>query len=90
MGEKDQNDDDQLPLAPIDDNKIGSRPTCLKSNTQEFLFVISATTALAQEAFFTGLIVGLTAVIGHDLGMNISEIAWISAGCSSVIPSLFY
>ncbi|KAJ5427481.1 Major facilitator superfamily domain general substrate transporter [Penicillium cf. griseofulvum] len=80
MGEKSQHDlDDQLPLAPIDDHDIGSRPTCLKSNTQEFLFVISTATALAQESFFIGLTVGLTAVIGNDLGMTIAEIAWINS-----------
>jgi hypothetical protein len=31
--------------------------------TQEFLFVIATTIAFAQESFFTGLTVGLTAVI---------------------------
>lgn len=81
MGGKDQHAlDEQLP--PIGDRERGSRPICLKSTTQEFLFVLSTTIAFAQEAFFAGLTVGLTAVIGHDLGMNIAEITWISAGCS--------
>lgn len=89
MGEKHQHDlDDQQP--PAGDHKRGSRPICLKSTTQEFLFVIATTIAFAQESFFTGLTVGLTAVIGRDLDMTIAEITWISAGCSSVLPSLSY
>ena len=89
VGEKDQHvRHNQLP--PLDDHERGSRPICLKSTIQEFLFVISTTIAFAQESFFAGLTVGLTAVIGHDLGMSIAQITWITAGCSSVIPRLSY
>ncbi|OQE13654.1 hypothetical protein PENFLA_c045G01055 [Penicillium flavigenum] len=81
MGEKQQHDlGDQLP--PVGNHERGSRPICLKSTTQECLFVIATTIAFAQESFFTGLTVGLTAVIGRDLDMSIAEITWISAGCS--------
>ncbi|KAE8163038.1 major facilitator superfamily domain-containing protein [Aspergillus tamarii] len=81
MEEKNQHRlDGQLSL--VGDHGRGGRPVCLKSTTQEFLFVFSTTLALAQESFFAGLTVGLTAAIGHDLGMKVAEITWISAGCS--------
>lgn len=89
MEEKNQHRlDGQLSL--VGDHGRGGRPVCLKSTTQEFLFVFSTTLALAQESFFAGLTVGLTAAIGHDLGMKVAEITWISAGCSSVIPWPLY
>lgn len=57
-----------------------SRPVSLNTPIQECLFVLSTTVGFAQEAFFNGITVGLTALIGRDLDMNIAEIAWISAG----------
>ncbi|KAJ5753944.1 MFS multidrug transporter [Penicillium nucicola] len=47
---------------------------------QECLFVLTATMAVGQTSFFTGLVTVITASIGHELDMSSTEITWISAG----------
>lgn len=60
------------------------RPECFNSTFQECLFVLTATMAIGQISFFQGAIMGISAAIGRDLGMNAAEITWINAGCSYV------
>jgi MFS family permease len=64
-----------------------SRPACFSSTVQECLFVLTTTMAIGQSSFFGGLVVVVTASIGHDLNMNSAEITWISAGISYIFYS---
>lgn len=57
---------------------------------QECLFVLTATMAVGQTSFFTGLVTVITAPIGHDLKMNSVEITWINAGMALVFPSTIF
>jgi hypothetical protein len=83
-GNHQHNHGDQPSL--VGEHERENRPVCLQSTAQEILFVLSTTAALAQGSVFAGSTIGATAIIGHDLGMKVAEITWISAGFSSVAP----
>jgi MFS family permease len=55
------------------------RPACFKSTTQEVLFVLTATMAIAMGAFLSGAVAVISASVGADLGMTTAEITWISS-----------
>jgi MFS family permease len=55
------------------------RPSCFKSTTQEVLFVLTATMAIAMGAFLSGAVAVISASVGADLGMTTAEITWISS-----------
>lgn len=84
MGECDHEKGPEVSLA-TDEQPVAvheARPKCFSSTFQECLFVLTATMAIGQQSFFQGCIVGVTASIGKDLGMNSAEITWINAGAS--------
>ncbi|KAH8800675.1 major facilitator superfamily domain-containing protein [Xylogone sp. PMI_703] len=56
-----------------------ARPKCFNSTLQECLCVLACTMAIGQASFFAGTIIGVTALIGQDLGMSTAEITWLSA-----------
>ncbi|KAG9769387.1 major facilitator superfamily transporter, partial [Aureobasidium melanogenum] len=55
------------------------RPPCFKSTTQEVLFVLTATMAIAMGAFLSGAVSVISASVGADLGMTTAEITWMSS-----------
>ncbi|THY14882.1 putative transporter [Aureobasidium pullulans] len=55
------------------------RPQCFKSTTQEVLFVLTATMAIAMGAFLSGAVSVISASVGADLGMTTAEITWMSS-----------
>ncbi|KAK6004249.1 hypothetical protein QM012_009099 [Aureobasidium pullulans] len=55
------------------------RPSCFKSTTQEVLFVLTATMAIAMGAFLSGAVSVISASVGRDLGMTTAEITWMSS-----------
>jgi MFS family permease len=56
-----------------------ARPACFKSTTQEVLFVLTATMAIAMGAFTSGAVTVISASVGKDLNMTTSEITWITS-----------
>jgi hypothetical protein len=69
---------------PMDDvdKDPNARPTCFRSASQEWLFVLSVTLAVAMTSFLTGSITVMSSFAGRDLGMSNAEIAWMNAATS--------
>ena len=63
---------------------IGDRPECFRSTTQEVLFVLTATMAVAMSSFLTGGNIVITSLVGEQLRMTNAEITWISASSTCV------
>ncbi|EGP83893.1 major facilitator superfamily transporter [Zymoseptoria tritici IPO323] len=75
--------DDSAGLATIElINTNNGRPECFKSTTQEILFVLSATMAIAMSAFLTGAVTVTSASIGRSLDMTTAQITWITSALS--------
>jgi len=68
------------PLHPVETNNV--RPACFASTTQEVLFVLTATMAIAMSALFSGSVVVTSSFIGKDLNMTTAEVTWIASACS--------
>jgi hypothetical protein len=64
------------------DKDPNARPTCFRSASQEWLFVLSVTLAVAMTSFLTGSITVMSSFAGRDLGMSNAEIAWMNAATS--------
>lgn len=62
--------------------EYGKRPACFSSTTQEFLFVLTATMAVAQSSIIIGVIGVVTSHIAIDLDMTQAEVTWITAASS--------
>lgn len=56
-----------------------ARPGCFRSTTQEVLFVISVTMAVAMASFLSGSVTVFSTFAGRDLGMSNAEITWMTA-----------
>jgi hypothetical protein len=69
---------------PMDDvdKDPNARPACFRSASQEWLFVLSVTLAVAMTSFLTGSITVMSSFAGRDLGMSNAEIAWMNAATS--------
>jgi len=75
--------DDEAPMDPIRLVETNNaRPACFSSTTQEVLFVLTATMAIAMTAQFNGMITVTSSFIGRDLNMTTAELTWISSACS--------
>ena len=70
-------------LQPIEEVKTNStRPACFKSTTQEVLFVLTATMAIAMGSLSTGSVTVISSFVGKDLDMTTAELTWISSASS--------
>ncbi len=59
--------------------KPTGRPACFKSTSQEVLFVLTATMAIAMSSFMVGITVVMTNFIAEDLNMTTAELTWTNA-----------
>ncbi|GAB7365330.1 hypothetical protein MBLNU230_g6410t1 [Neophaeotheca triangularis] len=59
-----------------------ARPSCFNSTTQEILFVLTATMAVAMTSFVTGTITVISSFVGEDLDMTTAQITWMSSAAS--------
>lgn len=56
-----------------------ARPACFKSTSQECLFVLSVTMAVAMTSFLTGSVTVISSFAGRELNMSTAEITWMGS-----------
>jgi hypothetical protein len=75
---------DALEESPGEGHVKGNRPSSFSSTTQEILFVLTVTMAVAMSSFLMGTMTVILTSIGKDLNMSTAEISWINASSSYV------
>lgn len=67
---------------PITEKDPSARPECFRSTTQECLFVLSVTMAVAMTPFLTASVTVTSSFAARDLGMSNAEITWMNTATS--------